>query len=77
MNAPRVRRLAGIAKIFFVVPVLGQISLRVKTPDRNAADGSELGITALIQIDATGRANRFLRRFFQGFGQRGLSPAFF
>jgi len=77
MNATRVRRLAGIAKIFLVIPVLGQIGLGVKPPDRHTADGGELRVPAVIQIDAGRCADRLFWRLFQRFSQRSLGQRFF
>ena len=57
MNAAGVRRLAGIAQVLRVVPVFREISFGVKPANRQAGDGGKPGMTVLVEIDASSRAN--------------------
>ena len=77
MNAPGIRRLAGIAKILFVVPVLGQIGLPIRRLYTQAADGSKPGVAVLVEIGASGASNGLLGRFLHGRGQGLFRPTFF
>src|SRR5438876_6508669 len=77
MDASGVRGLSGIAKILVVVPILRQISLGIKAPDRHAADGCKLRVAMLIEIDAGGPANGLLRRLLQRRRQGGFRPMLF
>ena len=74
VNAAREGRLAGIAEILVVAPVLGQIGLRVEPANRHAGDRGEARVAVLVEIDAGGRADRALGRLLERGRQRLLSP---
>jgi len=77
MDATRVRRLSGIAKVVLIIPVFGQIGLRVKPADRQAAESGEAGMAVFIKVGSGGRPDGLFRRFFQRFCQRVLRPELF
>ena len=74
VNAARVRRLAGVAEIFFLAPVFGQIGMRVEPAHGNAGDCGETGVSVCVEVDPGGRANRPLGRFFERGLERLLRP---
>src|SRR5438309_1198535 len=74
VNTARVWRLSRIAKILFVIPVIGKIGLSVKSSDREAGNGGEAGAAMLVKIDSARGTNRLLWGFFQGRQQRLLRP---
>ena len=64
----------GIAQIFFVIPVFGQIGLGIKPADGHAGDGGEARVAVLVEVYARSGANGLFRGLFQRRRQRGLSP---
>ena len=77
VNAASIRWLPRIAQVLFVVPVLRQICLGVKSANGNSGNCGEAGISVLIEIGAGRCANRLLWSFFQGRRQRLFRPLFF
>src|SRR6185437_7588877 len=70
VNAARVWRLPGMSEISLGAPVLRKIGLRVQTPNRHSRNGRKAGVAVFVEVYARGRADRLLRRFFQGRGKR-------
>src|SRR6476646_6739260 len=77
VNAARKRRLPGIAEIFLVIPIFGEISFGIQPADWNTGNRSEARATVLVDIHAGGRANRLFRGLLQRREQRLLSPTLF
>ena len=74
VNAAGKWRRAGIPEIFFLAPVLGEIGLRVEAANGDAGNRGEAGVPVLVEIHASGRANRPLGGFFEGGRKRLLRP---
>ena len=62
VNAARVGRLAGIAEVLLVIPVGGQIGLRIEAA-RARPDSGEAGVAVLVAVGAGGRADGPLGSF--------------
>ena len=77
VNAARVGRLAGIAKILLFAPVLGEIGLRVETANGHAGNGGEARVAVLVEIHAGRRADGTLGRFLERRGERLFCPILF
>src|SRR5450755_2947177 len=74
VNSPRIRWLSGVVEMLVVTPVFGKIGGSIQAADRQSRDGGIAGLTVLVEVDARGRANRFLWSFLQCRGQRLLRP---
>ena len=77
VNAARVGRLAGIAKIFFFAPVLRQIGFGIEASNRHAGNRSEACTALLVKIHARERANGTLGIFLDRGSERLLRPVLF
>src|SRR5208283_964369 len=77
VNAARVGRLAGVAEILIVVPVGGEIGLRVKAADGDIRNGAEAGVAVGVAVGAGGRADGLLGSFLDRRRERLFGPGFF
>src|SRR5579862_505773 len=74
MNAARIGRLARIAEIGLVIPILGKIGLGIQAPNGNAGNGGEPGMAVVIDVYTARCSNRPLRGLFQSRSQCLLRP---
>ncbi len=74
VNAARVGRLAGIAEVFFVIPIGGEIGLRVEAADRRIGDRAETRMAVLVEVGAGRSADRFFGRFLERRCECPLGP---
>ena len=77
VNAARVGRLAGVAEILIVVPVGGEIGLRVKAADGHIRNCAETSVAVGLAVGAGGRADGLLGSFLDGGRERLFGPGFF
>ena len=77
VNTPRIGRLTGISEILVVIPIRGQIAFGIEPPHWNSRDGGKPGMSVLINIHASRRANWFFGSFLQSGGESFLGPFFF
>src|SRR5581483_744295 len=77
VNAARKRRLSRVAQMTFVVPVFGEIGLRIQTANWQAGNSGEAGTAVLVEVDAGYRADCFFRGFLERGKQNFFRPSFF
>ncbi len=77
VNAAGVGRLARITQILFVIPIGGQIGLRIETANRDIRDRAEPGVAVLVEIGASRSSDGFFGSFLQRGRKRLFRPLFF
>src|SRR5579871_6809333 len=77
VNAAREGCLSGVAEVLFVVPIRGQVGLRVQTANRHTGNGGEARISVVIEVDTGWFANRAFRRLLQRGSESLFCPVFF
>src|SRR5581483_7096275 len=74
VNAARKRRLSRVAQMTFVVPVFGEIGLRIQTANWQARSSGQVRTAVLLELPAGYRADCFFRGFLEGGKQNFFAP---